>query len=82
MDWLDQTLNGVTSHKIAYPIIVVISLIIAVCLIYLLFRFLILRPIAKSKFTAKRVRLNQLLKSKVLGSIASILAIVLTRLHS
>ncbi len=48
MDWLDQTLSGVASHKIAYPIIVVISLIIAVCLIYLLFRFLILRPIAKS----------------------------------
>ncbi len=78
MDWLDQTLSGVTSHKIAYPIIVVISLIIAVCLIYLLFRFLILRPIAKSKFTAKNVRLNQLLGSKVLGSIASIVAIVLT----
>ena len=78
MDWLEQTISGVTSHKIAYPIIVVISLIIAVCLIYLLCRFLILRPIAKSKFTSKRVRLNQLLKSKVLGSIASIFAIVLT----
>ena len=78
MDWLYQTISGVTSHKIAYPIIVVIGLIIFVCLIYLFCRFLILRPIAKSKFTSKRVRLNQLLESKVLGSIASIFAILLT----
>jgi len=76
MDWLDQTMGGLTSDTIGYPIIVVISLIIIVWLIYLLCRFLIFRPIAKSRFASKRVRLNRLLKSNLLGSMASILAIV------
>ena len=75
-DWLNQTLGGLLSDTIVYPIIVIIGLIIIVCLIYLFCRFLIFRPIAKSRFTSKRVSLNQLLKSKVLGSTASILAII------
>ena len=76
MAWLDQITGGLTSDAIAYPIIVVISLIIIVALIYLVCRFLIFRPIAKSRFASKRVKLNQLLKSKLPGGMASILSIV------
>jgi miniconductance mechanosensitive channel len=76
-EWLNHTMGALTSDTIAYPIIVIIGLIIIVCLIYLFFRFLVFRPIAKSRFASKGLRFNQFLKSKVLGSMASILAIVL-----
>jgi miniconductance mechanosensitive channel len=76
-EWLNHTMGALASDTIAYPIIVIIGLMIIVCLIYLLFRFLVFRPIAKSRFASKGLRFNQFLKSKVLGSMASILAIVL-----
>ena len=70
-------MGALTSDTIVYQSIVIIGLIILVCLIYLFFRFLVVGPIAKSRFASKGLRLNQFLKSKVLGSMASILAIVL-----
>ena len=70
-------MGALTSDTIVYQSIVIIGLIILVCLIYMFFRFLVVGPIAKSRFASKGLRLNQFLKSKVLGSMASILAIVL-----
>jgi miniconductance mechanosensitive channel len=76
-EWLNHTIGALTSDTIVYQSIVIIGLMILVCLIYMFFRFLVVGPIAKSRFASKELRLNQFLKSKVLGSMASILAIVL-----
>ncbi|NEX16554.1 MAG: mechanosensitive ion channel protein MscS [Halochromatium sp.] len=74
--WLSHTLGGLTSDKILYPVIVVAGLIVLLGLMYLTFRFLIFRPIASSSFAAKRMLFNQLLKSRILGSLAAVVGLI------
>lgn len=75
-DLFNQAMSELTFDRIWYPIIVLISLVVALWLIYLICRFLIFRPIAKSQFALKRKGFEQLLDSRLLGSLASIVAIV------
>ena len=74
-NWLSQLSSGKHHHIFLYPIVIA-GLILALWLIYLVCRFLIFRPIAKSKFASKSLRLTQIMESRVLGSLASVVAIV------
>ena len=74
-NWLNQLSSGKSFHVFLYPIVIV-GLILVLWLIYLVCRFLIFRPIAKSKFASKSLGLTQIMESRVLGSMASIVAIV------
>ena len=74
--WLGETLGGLTSDKILYPVIVVAGLLFLFWLTYLIFKFLIFKPIARSTFAAKSARFNQLLKSRVLGSLATAVGLI------
>ncbi len=73
--WFHELARGKQSHIFVYPIVIV-GLLFALWFIYLVFRFLIFRPIAESQFASKSIHLKQLNESRVLGSFASIVAIV------
>ena len=72
---LREIARGTQSHFFLYPIVIA-GLLLTLWLIYLVFRFLIFRPIAESQFASKSIHLKQLNESRVLGSFASIVAIV------
>jgi miniconductance mechanosensitive channel len=73
--WLREMIRGSHSHVLLY-LIVIAGLLLALWLIYLVCRFLIFRPIAKSQFATKSIHFNQIIESGVLGSMASVVAIV------
>ena len=73
--WLREIARGTQSHFVLYPIVIA-GLLLTLWLIYLVFRFLIFRPIAKSQFASKSVHFNQIIESRILGSMASVVAVV------
>ena len=73
---LNKFLGTWVTDQTLYQLVVAIALVVLLVLIYLVFRFLIFRPIARSRFASKRVGLGHLFKSKVLASLAGIVAIV------
>ena len=74
-NWLREIARGTQSHFFLYPIVIA-GLLLTLWLIYLVFRFLIFRPIAKSQFASKSVHFNQIIESRILGSMASVVAVV------
>ena len=74
-NWLREIARGTQSHFFLYPIVIA-GLLLTLWLIYLVFRFLIFRPIAKSQFASKSVHFNQIIQSRILGSMASVVAVV------
>ena len=74
-NWLREIARGTQSHFVLYPIVIA-GLLLTLWLIYLVFRFLIFRPIAKSQFASKSVHFNQIIESRILGSMASVVAVV------
>ena len=72
---LREIARGTQSHFFLYPIVIA-GLLLTLWLIYLVFRFLIFRPIAKSQFASKSVHFNQIIESRILGSMASVVAVV------
>ena len=73
---LNKLLGSWFSDVALYQIAIALGLIVLLVLIYLVCRFLIFRPIARSKFASKRVGISHLFKSKVLASLAAIVAIL------
>lgn len=73
---LNKLLGSWFSDVALYQITIALGLIVLLVLIYLVCRFLIFRPIARSKFASKRVGISHLFKSKVLASLAAIVAIL------
>ena len=73
--WFHELARGKQAHVFLYPIVIV-GLLLALWFIYLVFRFLIFRPIAKSQFASKSILFKQINESRVLGSLASVVAIV------
>lgn len=74
--WLSHLIDKMSFDKIVYPLLVIVGLVLLLWIIYVICRFLIFRPIAKSQFAAKRKGLNQLLESRLLGSLATVVGIV------
>ena len=72
---LREIARGTQSHFFIYPIVIA-GLLLTLWLIYLVFRFLIFRPIAKSQFASKSIHFNQIIESRILGSMASVVAVV------
>ena len=72
---LREIARGTQSHFFIYPIVIA-GLLLTLWLIYLVFRFLVFRPIAKSQFASKSIHFNQIIESRILGSMASVVAVV------
>ena len=58
--WFHELARGKQAHVFLYPIVIV-GLLLALWFIYLVFRFLIFRPIAKSQFASNKVQLQFLM---------------------
>lgn len=55
---------------------VIAGLIVLLGLMYLIFRFLIFRPVASSSFAAQRMLFSHLLMSRILGSLAAVVGLI------
>lgn len=65
------------TDRTVYQLAVAVGLIVILVVIYLICRYLIFRPIARSRFASKSTRLSQIFKSKVLASLAEVVAIII-----
>ena len=73
--WIREITRGSQSHILLYPVVIA-GLLLSLWLVYLFFRFLIFRPLAKSQFASKSLHFHEIIESRIIGSFASVVAIL------
>lgn len=75
--WLNDAADALPTDGFVYTIIIVGILLVLLWLVHLFLRFLVFRPIARSRFALKRQALELFLQSRVLSSLATVASLLL-----